>query len=58
MWILDLIDLRFLFHDEVIVHVLVNFTDVKVNLIIEKELYAVCENDGQVIMDANLFEGS
>lgn len=57
MWILDLIDLRFLFHDEVIVHVLVNFTDVKVNLIIDKELYAVCENDGQVIMDANLFEG-
>lgn len=57
MLFLDLLCQGSLFYDEVLVHVLVNFTYIQVNLIINKELNAICEKVGPVNIDANFFEG-
>jgi len=46
-----------LFFNEELVHVLVDFTYIKVNLIIDKELHTVREKVGPVNIDANFFEG-
>ena len=51
---MDFLYLRF--YDKVVVYVLVNFSDIKVNLILDKELNAIFEKVGPLHIEAHLFE--
>lgn len=58
MLVIDLLYRLYLFFNEKLVHVLVDFGYIHVNMILDKKLNTVHEKVGPVNIDANFFEGS